>query len=45
MKKFGGRALKTSEVVKIFGQKGVETSRFIVQQLTRNERLCEAENE
>ena len=27
--------LKTSEVVKLFGEKGVETSRFIVQQLTK----------
>jgi len=35
MKKFVGRALKTSEVVKLFGEKGVETSRFIVRQLTK----------
>lgn len=35
MRKFGGRALKTSDVVRLFGEKGVETSRFMVTQLTK----------
>jgi hypothetical protein len=37
--------LKTSEVVKLFGEKGVETSRFIVRQLTKMKGNAEAENE
>ncbi len=35
MKRFVGRALKTSDVVKLFGEKGLQTSRFIVKQLTK----------
>lgn len=35
MNNSGGRALKTSDLVKLFDEKGVSVSRFIVQQLTK----------
>ncbi|MCY7374973.1 MAG: hypothetical protein LH472_03255 [Pyrinomonadaceae bacterium] len=37
--------LKTSDVVKLFGEKGVQTSRFIARTIDQNERLGEAKNE
>ena len=37
--------LNDSQLVKLFGRKGLQTSRFIVKQLTKNERLGEAKNE
>jgi hypothetical protein len=37
--------LKTSDLVNLFGQKGVQTSRFIARAIDQNERLRETENE
>ena len=37
--------LKDSQIVKLFGQKGLQTSRFIARTVDQNERLSEAKNE